>query len=103
MAAGAAGRRNGKAVRAHWLPLVLARVRRLPRRGPFLGIKSLDALQRYHADVAANAAFAEHERHPGLEASQQPWLHGGVGVEIVVGAGCKGVEQVFQPTRALAV
>ena len=54
-------------------------------------------------DVAADAAFGEAERHPGLEVRDDSRLHVGVFVEVEVQAVGEGVHQSLQPGGACCV
>ena len=72
-----------------------------PRRGPF--VESGELLKIGALDVAADAAFGEGERHPGLEAGEDARADLRMGREIVVQAGRPGVHQRAQPGGAAAI
>ena len=66
-------------------------------------VKGFDPVDGYRADIAANATLAEQQGHPGVKAGEQFGPNAGVGVEVVVGAVGKGVEQAFHPDGAFPV
>ena len=61
------------------------------------GVKILQTLHRNRTDVAANAAFTEHQWHPGFKTFDQTRFDLGMGVEVVVAAIGKGVQEFFHP------
>ena len=80
-----------------------ARSTRWTRRNKRVAVKRLELPQVDLLDVAADAPFAERQRHPRFEAGDHPRLHLGVLVQVVVEPVGIGVHQGLEPLRALAV
>jgi hypothetical protein len=71
-----------------------------------LGIFAVERLEPGQIDaldVAADAPFAEGERHPRLEVCDDPGFHLRMCVQVVVQAVGPGVHQLLQPVRARLV
>ena len=64
------------------------------------GVKIFQTLHRYRADVATNTALAEHQRHPGFKTFDQTGLDLRVGIEVIIAAIGKSMQQFFHPARA---
>ena len=88
------GGRDGRAVGARRLGIVLALLRRgfAVERGKLVEVNPFD--------IAADAPLGEAQRHPRLEAPDHPRLHLGVLVEVVIQAVGKRVHELPQPRGA---
>src|SRR5690606_22315659 len=73
------------------------------RREPWVLVEAPEATQIDLRDVASDAPLAEGERHPGLEALQDPGLHLRMGMEVVVETIGPGVHESLEPVGALIV
>jgi hypothetical protein len=88
---------DGKAVRA--ARFFVAQLARIGQRR-LLAVELLQGLEIDRFDVAADAAFAEGERHPRLEMRDQLGLDLGMRVQVEVQAIGKGHHQLLEPGRA---
>ena len=95
-ARGAIGRRDGEAVRSSRLLVASSRRPRESYPG-IVAVEGFELSKTDAFDVAPNAAFAERQRHPGLEMGEHFGLDLRVGMQVVVQAVGIGVHQPFQP------
>ena len=72
-------------------------------RGGRLSVEGLELVQVHALDVAADAPFAEGQRHPRLEVRDDPRLHLRMRGEVEVQSVGPRVHQRLQPRRALLV
>ena len=93
-------RRDGDAIRAARLLEQGAGLGGVKQRQLPLAIESLQLFQRDAFDVAADAAFAEAERHPRLEPADHARRRLRMLIEVEVQPVGPGVHQLFQPVRA---
>ena len=93
-------RRDGDTVRARRVRVGVVPLPRADRRG---GGIAVDRLEVPRVDVAADAPFAERERHPRLKAHEDAGLHVGMLGEVEVQAVGPGVHQALQPLGARRV
>ena len=66
-------------------------------------VERLQFVERYALDIAADAAFAEAQRHPRFEMHDDARMHLGMGSEVVVQTIGPGIHQGLQPAGTLGV
>ena len=86
--------RDGKAVRAAWFGVKAVVGNGQLRR---LAVEGFEILEVDFLDVATDTAFAERQRHPGLEASDQFGFDLRMGQQVVIETIGKAVHQLFEP------
>ncbi len=102
MMIGCVARRDGHAVRASRLGSLILVCRH--RLGHWLFAVERRELGEVHAlDVASDASFGKAQRHPRLEFLDDPRLHFGMLVKVIVQTVGERIHQRLQPRRTLGV